>query len=96
VQFVPPAGDAARLVILDNVLAEGPGAVVPKLLDLHMLVMLGGRERTAAEWGSLLTQGGFSLERIYSDVSAVRDRGATGVGRGWYHRPVEIENNLRS
>jgi hypothetical protein len=72
------AGDRARLVILDNVLAEGPGAVVPKLLDLHMLVMLGGRERTAAEWGSLLTQGGFSLECIYSNVplSAIEARPA--------------------
>jgi hypothetical protein len=35
-----------------------------KLLDLHMLVMLGGRERTEAEWRELLRAGGFSLRRV--------------------------------
>jgi hypothetical protein len=61
------AGGAARLLIVDNVLTEGPGAVVPKLLDLHMLVMLGGRERTRDEWDRLLGQAGFSLERVHAD-----------------------------
>ena len=54
-------------MILDNVLTEGPGAVVPKLIDLHMLVLIGGRERTAEDWERLLMEGGFSLERIYAD-----------------------------
>jgi hypothetical protein len=62
------AGEAARLLILDAVLPpDGPGAVVPKLLDLHMLVLLGGRERTAEDWRSLLAQGGFALERVHAD-----------------------------
>jgi hypothetical protein len=61
-------GDAARLVIVDAVLpADGTSALVPKLLDLHMLVMLGGRERTADEWERLLGQGGFSLRQIHGD-----------------------------
>jgi hypothetical protein len=60
------AGDSARLVILDNVLDAGPGAIVPKLLDLHMLVLVGGRERTEAEWSRLLADVGFSLVRIHA------------------------------
>ena len=32
--------------------------------DLEMLVVVGGRERTAAEYGELLAQAGFSLARI--------------------------------
>ncbi len=60
------AGDGVRLAILDNVLTEGPGELVPKLIDLHMLVLIGGRERTADDWGRLLTHGGFRLERIHS------------------------------
>ncbi len=61
------AVDGARLLILDNVLTSGPGAVVPKLIDLHMLVLGGGRERTADDWERLLKEGGFSLERIHAD-----------------------------
>ena len=33
-----------------------------KVLDLHMLVVLGGRERSEAEWGALLETGGFRLD----------------------------------
>ena len=40
---------------------------MPKFLDLHMLVLVGGRERTEDEWRRLLAQGGFSLERIHAD-----------------------------
>jgi hypothetical protein len=62
------ADDATRLVIMDSVLRdEGTGALVPKLLDLHMLVMLGGRERTADEWALLLRQAGFSLRQIHGE-----------------------------
>ncbi len=61
------AGDPARLVILDNVLQSGPGAVVPKLLDLHMLVLVGGRERSEDEWSRLLTETGFSLVGIHAE-----------------------------
>jgi len=34
------------------------------MTDLQMLVMTGGRERTAAEFGALLNKAGFHLERI--------------------------------
>ena len=32
-----------------------------KWLDLHMLVLLGGRERTESEWRTLLAEGGFEI-----------------------------------
>jgi hypothetical protein len=35
-----------------------------KLIDLEMLLMPGGRERTADEFASLFERGGFSLARI--------------------------------
>jgi hypothetical protein len=34
------------------------------LLDLNMLVMTGGQERTVTEYGALLAQAGFRLTRI--------------------------------
>ncbi|MEU5881423.1 methyltransferase [Spirillospora sp. NPDC047279] len=49
------------LLLLEQVVPEDGGPHPAKLLDLHMLVLLGGRERTAGEWEALLGRGGFGL-----------------------------------
>ena len=55
--------DKARLFVIEAVLPEaGPHPAVWR--DLHMMVALGGRERTQAEWHSLLGRHGFAIERI--------------------------------
>jgi hypothetical protein len=51
----------ARLLVLEQILPEGPEPNVAKLTDLNMLVLLGGRERTRAEFESLLAAGGWRL-----------------------------------
>lgn len=53
-----------RLLVIDQVVADGNGPSYAKLLDLLMLVLSGGRERTAAEHQALLTKAGFRLVRI--------------------------------
>lgn len=52
-----------RLLLLEMVLTgnDDPGNA---LMDLLMMVLTGGRERTEAEFRSLLHEAGFSLERI--------------------------------
>lgn len=52
------------LLIVDAVLHEGPGQDFAKMLDIEMLVMAGGRERTEGEFRELLAQAGFALTRI--------------------------------
>lgn len=59
-------GDDAKLVVLELIVPEGDEANPSVLLDLQMLVLLGGRERTEAEWRKLLADGGFEVERISS------------------------------
>ncbi|WP_124440950.1 methyltransferase [Streptomyces sp. NL15-2K] len=54
----------ARLLVLDSVLAPGNNPDHGKLLDIHMLVTFGGKERTLAEWKELLGRGGFELTGI--------------------------------
>ncbi len=54
----------SRLLLVEGVLAPGDAPDWKKLLDLHMLVLVGGRERTADEWEALLAAGGFRLDRI--------------------------------
>ena len=57
---------AARLLLVERVLPEriGPGYLDAMLGDLNMLTGPGGRERTEAEFSSLLREGGFALQRV--------------------------------
>ena len=53
-----------RLLILETVLPENGGRHFGKLLDLHMMVVTGGRERTAQQYDQLLQAAGFRLARL--------------------------------
>ena len=57
-------GPAGRLLVLEQVIAEDGRPHPAKQLDLHMLVMLGGRERTESAWRRLLAAGGFAITSI--------------------------------
>jgi O-methyltransferase domain len=54
----------ARLLVLEQAIAEDGQPHPAKLLDLHMLVLLGGRERTETEWRTLLGGAGFTVTDI--------------------------------
>lgn len=53
-----------RLLVMEAVLAEGNAPSPGKLLDVNMLVMTGGRERTEAEYRALYKKAGFDLVRV--------------------------------
>ncbi|MER5256818.1 MULTISPECIES: methyltransferase [unclassified Streptomyces] len=53
---------AARLVVLEHVLAPGDTWDQGKFLDIDMLLRFGGAERDLGEWRELLAAGGFALE----------------------------------
>jgi DNA-binding HxlR family transcriptional regulator/SAM-dependent methyltransferase len=55
------APDGARLLVLEQLVPDGPGPSPVKLLDLQMLVFVGGRERTFAEFEALLAAAGWRL-----------------------------------
>jgi hypothetical protein len=52
--------------VIELLLPEQPGYWLPFLLDLHMLVAHGGRERTAPQFRTLLSGAGYQLEKIIS------------------------------
>ena len=58
---MPPSG---RLLLFECVLAPGSEADLGKLVDLHMLVLFGGRERSREQWHALLAGAGFTIHRI--------------------------------
>jgi hypothetical protein len=57
-------GPAARLLLVETVIPPGNEPSFGKLLDLNMLVVPGGMERTEREYRDLLAAAGFRLERV--------------------------------
>jgi hypothetical protein len=53
-----------RLILVDCVVPEGDEPHFSKFIDLNMLVMTGGKERTAKEFEELLAAAGFKLLRV--------------------------------
>src|SRR5881397_1240012 len=60
-----------RLLIIETVLPAGDTPHPGKLLDIAMLVMPGGQERTEEEYRTLLNQAGFRLTRVVPTQSSV-------------------------
>jgi len=60
-KVIPSTG---KLLVIEMVIPPGNDANLGKLLDLNMLVMPGGQERTEAEYRKLYESAGFKLERI--------------------------------
>jgi hypothetical protein len=54
----------SKLLLVDTVVPDAASVSFSKLLDLNMLVMNGGRERTKAEFCALLEAAGYKLTRI--------------------------------
>jgi hypothetical protein len=60
----------SRLWIIEYIIEPGPGFSVAKLLDLEVLVMGGGRERTIEEYKDLLITAGLELSRTIPKKTA--------------------------
>ncbi|MGG6265202.1 methyltransferase [Leptolyngbya sp. AN03gr2] len=55
----------SKLLLVELVVPPGNTPSLSKMLDLEMLAVFGGVERTEAEYRSLLSNAGFQLTRIY-------------------------------
>jgi hypothetical protein len=53
----------ARVLLIEAIIPDEPGPAHAKTLDVHMMVMNGGRQRSLAEYESLLSRAGFAFER---------------------------------
>jgi hypothetical protein len=66
-----------KVILLETVLQPGSQPDIGKLIDLEMLMMPGGRERTEAEFAALFAGAGFELARVVptrSPLSVVEAR----------------------
>jgi SAM-dependent methyltransferase len=60
-EAISPGG---KLLLVEMVIKNGNDPFFGKWLDLHMLVMHGGHDRTEAEYAHLLRSAGFQLNRV--------------------------------
>lgn len=68
-----------RLLVIEGVIPPGNDPSFTKLLDLNMMVIPGGKERTEAEYRALCQAAGIRLTSITptpSDVSVIEGRPA--------------------
>jgi hypothetical protein len=61
----------ARLLLIERVIPPGNTPSFAKWMDLNMLIVADGRERTEAEFASLLDRTGFVLQRVIPTSSPV-------------------------
>lgn len=66
------AREGARLLILDAVIPPGNGPAGSKWLDVLMLVLAGGRERTESDWWTLLDSVGLEVGQIEDGLIVAR------------------------
>ena len=53
----------AKLLLIEMLVPDDPGPDWSKMLDIHMLTLFGGRQRTQQEYEALFAQSGFVLKR---------------------------------
>jgi hypothetical protein len=58
------AAPGAKLLLIECILPEDSLPSWPKMLDLQMLALLNGKERTEKEYSQLLRTAGFRLDRV--------------------------------
>jgi hypothetical protein len=53
-----------RVLVVENVIAKGNAKNLAKLLDVNMMVLPGGKERSREEFRALLSRAGLRLKRV--------------------------------
>lgn len=62
----------ARLLLVEMLVTDGLDGLMPKVGDLGMMLLSGGKERTAEEFGDLLSRAGFRMTRVVLTESFAR------------------------
>ncbi len=61
----------AKLLVIEQIVPDDPGPHWTKTLDIHMLALLGGRQRTREQYEVLCAKADFSLERQIDTAAGI-------------------------
>jgi hypothetical protein len=56
--------ETAKLVLIERIIAPANEIPATTFMDLHMLALPGGRERTREEFSDLFARAGFKMMRV--------------------------------
>lgn len=73
------ASPNATLLLIEQLIPGDPGPHWSRTLDIHMLALFGGRQRTRAEYERLLSQAGFAFRREIDSGAGVSILEATAA-----------------
>ena len=71
----------ARLLVIEQMVPDDAGPHWAKTLDIHMLALLGGRQRTQPEYVALLDRAGFAFQRELDTAAGVAILEAVTIDR---------------
>jgi hypothetical protein len=63
--------DGGRVLVVEHVIAKGNKPDWGKLLDINMLVLTGGQERTREQFAALFERAGLRLKRVHPTAGAL-------------------------
>jgi hypothetical protein len=63
---------SARLLLVESVIPSGPEPAHAKLLDIEVLVALGGKERTERQYSELLAAAGLEMRRVLTTSAGIQ------------------------
>lgn len=66
------AEPGAKVLLIESVVEEDDSPSMSKIMDLNMLVMTGGKERTATEYAALFEKTGFKLTNVFPTPSPMQ------------------------
>lgn len=75
------AAPGATVLLIESIVPDNPGPASAKMLDVLMLTLLGGRQRTQQEYAALLAEAGFRFRREIdtgAGISIVEAQAAEG------------------
>ena len=72
-------GDNGRVLVCEMLITPDPEGLQAKIVDIEMLVLPGGRERTEAEFAALFHRAGLQLTRVVATRAPVRLLEATPI-----------------
>jgi O-methyltransferase domain len=65
------AAPGGSLFLIETIVPADPGPDWSKMLDIHMLTLLGGKQRTLAEYKTLLDQAGLAFQREIDTAAGI-------------------------
>ena len=89
-------GDGGKLLLIESIIEAGDEPSLGKWMDLLMLALTGGMERTERDYRELLSRSGFQLARLTASHAGIHVMEALPVARRQPHRAARVRRSSQT